>query len=126
MVLQEIEPPEALVSVILARVAHVRRNAARLRLATFGALALVSVAALVPAVQYAVSEFQTSGFYEYAALFFDSFSQGYWGEIFYSLANSLPSFALLLLLATGAVLLWSVWRVNRDARIAFTRRALPA
>jgi len=123
---QEIDPPQGLFSAILARVAYERQRAARLRLAAFGALTFVSVLMLIPAVQYALSEFYTSGFYEYASLFFDSLSHGYWQELLYSLADSLPSLSLLLLAIIGTALVWSLRHTNRDARIAFTRLALPA
>ncbi|MHB8660558.1 MAG: hypothetical protein ACYC75_01265 [Minisyncoccota bacterium] len=122
----EIEPPRELFPAILARIALARRRAARLRLAAFGTVALASALALIPVVQYAMSEFRTSGFYDYASLFFDSLSWSYWKELLYSLAVSVPSIALLLLVATGAALVWSLRQTNRNARIAFTRVTLPA
>jgi hypothetical protein len=124
--LREIDPPQGLFSAILARVAYERQHAARLRLAAFGTLTFVSVLMLIPAVQYALSEFYTSGFYEYASLFFDSLSRGYWKELLYSLADSLPSLSLLLLAIIGTALVWSLRHTNRDARMAFARPALPA
>jgi len=123
---REIDPPQGLFSAILARVAYERQRAARLRLAAFGTLTFVSVLMLIPAVQYVLSEFYTSGFYEYASLFFDSLSRGYWQELLYSLADSLPSVSLLLLAIVSTALVWSLRHTNRDARIAFTRLALPA
>ncbi len=123
---REIEPPRALFSAVLGRVALARQRAARLRFAAFGTVALVSALTFIPAVQYAVSEFKISGFSDYASLFFDSLTRGYWQEVLYSLAASLPSIALLLLAAVGSALVWSLWQTNRNARIAFTRPALPA
>jgi len=123
---REIDPPQGLFSTILARVAYERQCAARFRLAAFGTVTFVSVLMLIPAVQYALSEFYTSGFYEYASLFFDSLSRGYWQELLYSLADSLPSLSLLLLTIIGTAFVWSLRHTNRDARIAFTRLALPA
>ncbi len=122
---QEIDPPQGLFPAILVRIAHERQRAARLRLAAFGTITFVSILMLIPAVQYALSEFYISGFYEYASLFFDGFSRGYWKELLYSLADSLPSLALLLLAIIGTALVWSLRHTNRDARIAFTRLALP-
>ncbi len=123
---REIEPPQGLFSAILTRIALARRRAARLQLAAFGTTAFVSVLLLIPAVQYAASEFYTSGFSDYASLFFDSLSRGYWQELLYSLSDSLPSFALLLLIAIGATFVWSAWQTNRTARIVFARVAVPA
>lgn len=113
------EAPSDLFSTILARIALARRRAARIELAAFGTITFVSVFLLVPAVQYALNEFYTSGFYEYASLSFDSLTRGYSQELFYSLIDSLPSFALLFLLVTSATFVWSAWRVQQNARIAF-------
>ena len=118
--------PDGLFSAILARIALARRRAARRELVVFGSIAFVSVLVLVPAIQYALNEFYTSGFYDYASLFFDSLARGYWRELLYSLADSLPSFALLFLFVTGATFVWSVVRAQQNARIVFTRFALPA
>lgn len=119
--LWETEPPAELFSSILMRIALARRRAAQLRLTAFGTATLISVLLLVPAVQYAANEFYTSGFYDYASLFFDSFSHGYSGELLYSLADSLPSLALLLLIAIGATFAWSLLQTKQNARLAFTR-----
>ncbi len=121
---QEINPPSGLFAEILARVAVAEQHAARLRLAVFGALTLSSVLVLIPAIQYAVSEFYTSGFYEYATLSFDSVLGGYWKELLYSLADSFPSLSLLFLGVIVTVGMWSLRRMNRDARVAFTSVAL--
>lgn len=123
---QEIEPPRGLFSAVLTRIELASRRAARRRLAVFGTVAFVSALALVPAAQYAASEFYTSGFYDYASLFFDSLSGGYWKEIMYSLSASLPSLALLLFTATGIVFVWSVRHAGHDVQLAFTRPAVSA
>jgi hypothetical protein len=123
---REVEPPRGLLSAILARVALARRRAARFYLVAFGTVTFVSVLLLIPAVQYAASEFYASGFYDYASLFFDSLSRGYWREVLYSLTASLPSLALLLIAALGTTLVWSARHAQRDARLAFARIALPA
>ena len=126
LLFQEIEPPAVLVPLVLARIIRARRDAARLRLAVSGIIALASVLALIPAVQYVASEFYTSGFYEYAALFFDSLSRGYWREILYSLTDSLPSLALIILASIGATCIWSLRQAHQNARVAFTRVILSA
>lgn len=123
---QDINPPAGLLSVILARIAHERRRAARLRLAAFGTVAFVSLLMLIPAAQYAASEFYTSGFYDYALVSLDGLSRGYWRELLYSLAYSLPSLALLLLASVGVALAWSARRARQHMRIAFPGFALSA
>ncbi len=122
---KEIDPPHELFSMILTRIALARQNAARLRLVIFSTIAFSSALMLVPTLQYVASEFKISGFYDYASLFLDSLSHGYWQELLYSLAASLPSIALLLLAIISGALMWSLWHTNRNARIAFTHFALP-
>lgn len=119
-----VEPPNGLLTAILTRIELARQHAARLRIASFGTITFVSVVMLIPAVQYAASEFYASGFYEYASLFFNGISQGYWREVLCSLTDSLPSLALLILAVIGTAFVWSLRQVNRNMRIAFTRLAL--
>ncbi len=116
-----IEPPIGLYEAVMARIDRARRSAARVRFAAFAALAFVSVLLVIPAIQYAASEFYASGFYDYASLFFDNAARGYSGELLYSLADSLPSLAVLLVIATGASLAWSLNRASVSTRDAFAR-----
>jgi hypothetical protein len=124
LLFQEIEPPHELLPAILVHIARERRRAARLQLGVFGTLSFVSALMLIPAVQYAIAEFSSSGFYEYASLLFDGFARGYWQEILYSLNNSLPSLALLILASVIAAGTWSLLQASRNARSAFARIAL--
>lgn len=123
---KEIEPPHGLRLRVLTRVALARQNEARLRLAIFGTITFSSALMLIPTLQYAVSEFKISGFYDYASLFIDSLSHGYWQELLYSLIASLPSIALLLLATIIGAFVWSLRHTNHNAQIAFARFALPA
>ncbi len=123
---EEVEPPQKLFSAILMRVRLARQRAARLRFAAWGSVGLLSALMLVPAVQYSISEFYASGFYEYASLFLGGLASGYSKELLYSLGDSLPSFAILLLAATSIALVWSIQHARHDARLAFARVALPA
>ena len=126
LLFREIEPSAQLLPAILVRIARARQRAAQLQFAAFGSLGIVSAVMLVPVFQYAATEFGSSGFYEYASLFFDSISRGYWQEILYSLNNSLPSLALLLLSAVIATGAWSLFQAARNVRTAFTHVALGA
>lgn len=121
-----IQVPPGLLESVLGRIALARRRAARIRLAAFGTVTFVSVLMLVPAVQYAINEFYTSGFYDYASLFLDGLSRGYWRELLYSLVDSLPSLPLLLLALLGTAFVWSVRYANRNVKVALTRFASPA
>ena len=119
--ISELHPPDKLFSLILARIRHERHREARFRLVAFGTVTCISLLLLVPAVQYAMNEFYTSGFYEYATLFIDSLTNGYAKEVLYSLADSLPSLSLLILACIGSAFVWSLRRTNENARIVFGR-----
>lgn len=126
--ISELEPPRSLYAAILSRIALERQRSARIQLVAFGAASFFTVLILIPSVQYALSEFYASGFYDYASLFFDSLSRGYWLEILYSLADSLPSLPILILIAVGGALAWSVRRTGQHVRTAFPgfARAIPS
>ena len=113
------ELPGNLLSRILARIAIARRRAARLRLAALGLGLFVSGAALVSSSSYAVHEFASSGFSDYLSLAFSdtSIATAYWQELVISLAESLPSLAILLLFGFAIVFLWSLRGAIYNARI---------
>jgi ABC-type Fe3+ transport system permease subunit len=117
--LSELEPSRGLYAAILSRITLERQRSARIQLAMFGAASFFTVLILIPSVQYALSEFYASGFYDYASLFFDSISKGYWQEILYSLADSLPSLPILILITVGGALAWSVRKTGAHIRTAF-------
>ncbi len=123
--IREIDPPEALFKAIQVRIARARQRSARFQLGAFGVLTFVSTLLFIQALQYAASEFYTSGFYDYASLLVDSFARGYAQDLLLSLSNSLPSLALLLLAAVGSTLVWSLRATRESARTAFTHFALP-
>ena len=105
----KVEPPQHLFEAVLAYIALARRRAARIRLAALGTVMVVSVAALVPSINYAIHEFYASGFYDYLSLFFSdsSVAFGHW-----------PSLAVLLLLGFSIALLWSLRRIAPNVRMA--------
>lgn len=120
-VFDEIAPRKGFCDIVLARIAYARRRRARLRLAREAALFFVSGLALVPLAQYAGSEFYASGFYEYASLLFsDRMALNSWQDFVYSLVESLPSVALLLLATATIALVWSLRRALRSSKVAFT------
>lgn len=121
-VLKEVEPPSRLSAAIRARIAEAARRSARTKTLWLGIASLVFGILLVPAVQYAGQELYASGFYEYASLFFSDSSSvlSAWRELSLSMIESLPSFALLLLLALAGGLVWLVRRMVMNARIAFS------
>ena len=116
-----IEPPHGLKEAVLARITRAARRAARVRLAAFGVVVLVSGTALAFALGYAVQEFYASGFYDYMALVATdrALAMTYSRDLLYSLLESVPSLAILILLACVTLLAWSVRRAGQSARVAF-------
>ena len=119
--LQTIEPRKGLYFAIMERIAYAKRRQARVRSGCFAALAIVSGAALVPALQYTAEQFYASGFYDYLTLIFSDrgFVIAYWRQFSLSLVESLPSLALLLLLPIAFALGYSLYRLTQTSRIAF-------
>lgn len=115
----ETRAPQGLYARILERVAFARVRAARIRAGLLAGLSAVCALAYIPTIQYAIQEFHDSGFANYASLFFDATGRNYWKEILYSLAESLPSLAILLILAVGVALVWSLYRTVRNVRVGF-------
>lgn len=119
--LAEVPPPRGLYEAILARIDAAKRASARVRAGLFGAVAVLSGLALVPAVQYAFAQFYASGFYDYASLLLSdrSLALTYWRELSLTLLESLPALALLLVIPLFAALVWSLLRTVQTARIAY-------
>ena len=120
--LQTIEPAEGLYGAVMERIAYAKRRQARIRSGVFGALAIVSGAALVPAFQYTAEQFYASGFYDYFTLVFSDrgFVLTYWRQFSLSLIESLPSLALLLVLPIVGLLVYSIRRAVQTGRVAFS------
>jgi hypothetical protein len=62
-------PSADLADRIETRILKIEAQRSRRKAYSFGALALVALVALVPAIQYAFSQIAQSGFYEYVSLF---------------------------------------------------------
>jgi hypothetical protein len=118
---KETDPPERLYGAISARIHELERRSAALRLGLFSVVALLSGIALVPAVQYALGQLYTSGFYDYFSLLFSdsSFVLAYPREFVLSLAESLPSIAVLLLIPIVFALVWSLRRAVQTYRFNY-------
>ncbi len=115
-----VEPPQGLYAAVMARIDLAKRRSAQLRAAACAAIALLSGALLVPALEYAADQFYTSGFYDYLSLVLSDHSLvlTYWREFGLSLVESLPSLAILVLLPIVAALAWSLVRLVKNARSA--------
>ena len=115
------EPPERLYGNILARIEREKIRAARIRFALLGTTALASVVALIPAYQYAASEFSQSGFSQYLSIVFSDsgIAVVYWKEFALTLAESAPVFGAAVLLSAILALFGSAALTIKNARRAF-------
>lgn len=123
LLFEQIDPPVGLCESILARVAFARRRSARVQLVLQTAVCFISGAALVPLAYSVGQEFYTSGFYDFASLFFSGDAgiiSGTSHELLYSLLESLPAFAVLGTVAATVGLLWSLRRMIQNSKVAFT------
>ena len=115
------EPPERLYGNILIRIEREKIRAARIRFAVLGTTALASTLALIPAYQYAASEFTQSGFLQYLSVVFSdsSIAAVYWKEFALTLAESAPVLGATILLSVIFALLGSFALTIKNARRAF-------
>jgi hypothetical protein len=120
-VLCEIAPREALCQSVLLHIAQARRRAARIRLALQSLMCFALGASLVPLAEYTGRELFNSGFYEYSSMIFSdrAYSTVPWQDVSYSLIESLPALAILLVAACSVLLIWSARNVVRSGRVVF-------
>ena len=73
----------------------------RVKLWAFSIIGFASLVGLVPAFKALSSDFVQSGFYEYFSLIFSDSGLifSYWKELFFSLAESLPTISIILTLS---------------------------
>ncbi len=117
-----VDAPAGLYAAVMLRIATARRRAAQLHALLFGLCTVLFAALLIPVLHYTTEQLYASGFYEYLSFIASdrSLAFTYWREFSLSLIESLPSIALLLLLPIVAALLWSLSRLVRNVRSAFT------
>lgn len=116
-----IEPRNGLSDLIVGRVRAVQIKTARLRLSIFGGVALLSLAGLVPALQYLVLGFYESGFYRYLSVILSDGSLvfAYWRDFTLLLAEAFPALAVVIVAALILVFLSALRSMSRTAGIAF-------
>jgi hypothetical protein len=73
----------------------------RVKLWAFSIIGFASLVGLMPAFKALSSDFVQSGFYEYFSLIFSDSGLilSYWKELFFSLAESLPTISIILTLS---------------------------
>jgi hypothetical protein len=122
-----IEPiltPKGLNTAILTRIESEKKHTAKIRLWYTSFVSILSLIASVPAIQYFVTEFAKSGFYQYISLIFSDGGSMflYWKELLLSLAESIPVLSTIAVLAIILVLLESIKYIVKDTRIVFNNK----
>ena len=119
--LVETEPPAGLRERILTRIAVAKRRVARIRLALFLLVAMVSLFLLILALSVAQNALKTTGFPQYFSLLFSdgALVLAYWKEFAYSLAESIPALESAFVLSALLVFLWSLRVLATNVKNAF-------
>lgn len=117
--LAKLEPSKGLESKILLRIAAEEKKAAKISAVYSWGSAVASLGLSVWAGIYLAKSFKESGFWEYFSLLISENAAiaGYWKELTFSLAESLPILGTMAMLSSLALLIWSLSKAfkNRSA-----------
>ncbi len=99
--LTRVDPPQRLYGNILVRIETEQKRKIKVQFTLMGIIALCSLGALVPALQYTVRELSQSGFLQYLSLLFSDSAAItlYWKEFTLSLVESFPIFGITTVLS---------------------------
>jgi hypothetical protein len=124
--INRIEPRENLRDVVLLRINLEKRREAKIRLALTSATSLLSLIALVPVIQYFITEFSQSGFYQYLSILFSDGSSIllYWKELGLSLLESLPTLSITAVLVLVFILFATSKFIIQDSKVIFNKTQL--
>lgn len=106
---EQIEPPKGLFGVVLNKINEEKARVAKRNAIFSGIASFLSVIAMIGTGQYLTAELSRTGFYSYTSLFVSDWASitYFWKEILASIAESLPIFGVVALLASFTVLLGS-------------------
>lgn len=121
--ISHVKPPEGLSEVIYARIEGIKRRQAKIRIAYASFAGAVSLVASIPALQYCISSFTETGFWQYLSLLFSDGGVAiiYWKELLLSLAESLPVLGSAIILALAFVIVGSLKYIIENTRTLSTR-----
>jgi len=94
------EPNKGLAPEIWRAVAMRNKRILFLKIASFSSLGIAALIGFIPMFQMLINDFAKSGFYEYLSLAFSSGGSitSYWKELVFSLAESLPTTSIVIVL----------------------------
>ncbi|MFZ2555614.1 MAG: hypothetical protein WAZ27_00545 [Minisyncoccia bacterium] len=120
--LRPIGAPQDLKRVILERIRMEEKRAAQRVVAVSAPFILASIAGVVWAVESAITSLAQTGFAEYVSLMFSDTSiiVTVWQPLMLSIIESLPFFALTVLVGAGLVFFASTVVAAQNARRAFS------
>jgi hypothetical protein len=107
---------------LAADICHVivlrEKRSRHIKLSGYSIIAVVSLAAIIPATISLVDQFGQSGFTQYASLAISDGNvlAGYWKQFAVTLVESIPGISLSIVLGTVLVLGWSSRNAIRQAQ----------
>lgn len=107
---------------LAADICHViilrEKRSRHIKLSGYSIVAIVSLAAIIPATISLVDQFGQSGFTQYASLAISDggILAGYWKQFAVTLAESIPGMSLAAVLGTALLLGWSSRNIIRQAQ----------
>lgn len=118
------KPPENLRSLILSSIKAAEYRRARLYLIISGITLSGSTVGLVFAIKYLVQSLYASEFYSYLTLIFSDTDVvlGFWKDIVFSLAESLPVLIIVGVLASTLMALASIRVITSNFKLALSPR----
>lgn len=118
--LKPVTVPTGLSRVINARIEREQRRGARVRIAVFAPLALLSGVAVIFSFQYLVQELSRSGISEYFSVLLSDggVALAYWKEFSLSVVEQLPVLGGALFLGAVLALLSSLKSIIQNTQIA--------
>jgi hypothetical protein len=113
------EPPQGLFEKILKRIQKERRILFIRHVAIFSTMLFGSLTALIPVSRMLISDFSSSGFFNFFSLIFYGFSSisSYWQSLALILLETLPATSIALFLAVLLIFLQSIKSLSKDIKI---------
>ena len=117
---------ERIIAIVMVRIQKRRITHARLVAWTNGTIAILSLAAIAPAVGYLMNSANQSGFFEYSSLLISDTStvMHSWSTFAISIADSAPIVGIIAVIATIFILAASARSLVKSMAILSMRHAI--
>ena len=113
------QPSDELAEKILGKIKQAQKRKAKIRLAVFAVVSVLSVVALVPAGYWLWQDVSQSGFFQFVSLLFSDFGMvlAYWHNFVLAVLESLPVLSLIVFSGVAVLLLESIRSLSRNIKI---------